>query len=564
MPSSFPKISVITVSYNQGRFIRRAIESVLAQQYPNFEHIVVDGGSTDETIEILKEYPHLKWSSERDNGQVDALNKGFSRAEGEIIAWLNSDDWYELGAFSKVAEALLTHEVALAAAVQTDEHGAPTEYIPNPPRSLYDILRYWVPYAWLAQPSVFFTKRALESVRYEEGYLDEGLYFCMDYDLWLRLAQRYRFGVISGVASYFRIYAENKTGKHPLAAQRECSRVYRKFCNILSRRERSISYVIAVNEVSEAFGRTFNSIIDQDLHDAEVLIADYSGEGEVKAKLRDAAFELGDTRPEVTVRYVDGSKGDYLAAFNRAIEASAGLITTLLHSGDTIANNFTRETLNLFNADVMGLAFPLASSALLKVLYDEELDGLSLNGLFSSPYFFPHLVARTVALREIGGFQHTSSPPLSVRTLIFKTVFRAWKISVANPLSLNAVYQRFDRENELLSHLSTYYNYHITQGVLEENDRDPFAAIRGCVTPEVSPGLREDAARALRLLPPRWLDPDAYTDAEFLISLLRERPDFAPAWWYLAKICRSEGRAEEEKLALERYHSLNRRSNTSL
>lgn len=549
-----PKISVVTVSYNQGRFIRRAIDSVLAQRYPNFEHIVVDGGSTDETVEILKEYPHLRWTSERDNGQCDALNKGFARADGEIIAWLNSDDWYEIGIFEKVAEALHDHEVALAASVQTDEHGVPTEYIANPLRSKYDILRYWVPYAWLAQPSVFFTKRALEAVRYRDGYLDEGLYFCMDYDLWMRLAEQFEFCAISGVASYFRIYAENKTGKHPLAAQRECSRVYRKFCNILSKRERSISYVITVKEISEDFGRTFSSIADQDLIDAEVLIADYSGDKESGKRLKEAALELGDVTPELTIRYISGD--DYLHAFNEAVRSVAAPIVTLLKSGDVVQRDFTREALNLFNADVMGLAFPFSSMPLLRdALLDAELDALSLKGLFSSPFFFPRLVARTVALQEIEGFLF-EAPPLAIRHLILRLVFKAWKISVSNPLSVTPGVDRFTQEEELLSQFSNYYNYRALLEVLKENDKDPFSPIRASITPEVSPALREEAEMALRLLPEDWIETDRLRDTQFLLALLEKRPDFAPGWFYLARGCEANGNSREGLMARERYLSL--------
>src|SRR5262245_12404263 len=100
------RISLVTSSYNQGRFIRRTIESVLSQDYPNFEHIVVDGMSTDDTADVLNSFPHLRVIREPDGGQADAINKGFRAATGKIFAFLNSDDTLEPGALSSVARAI--------------------------------------------------------------------------------------------------------------------------------------------------------------------------------------------------------------------------------------------------------------------------------------------------------------------------------------------------------------------------------------------------------------------------------------------------------------------------
>ncbi|MEJ5961331.1 glycosyltransferase family 2 protein [Pedobacter immunditicola] len=105
-----PKISIVSPSFNQGQFIEDAILSVLNQQYENFEHIIIDGGSTDNTIDILMKYPHLIWISEKDEGQSDAINKGFNRATGDIIGWLNTDDYYLEGSFRKIAENFKLYE----------------------------------------------------------------------------------------------------------------------------------------------------------------------------------------------------------------------------------------------------------------------------------------------------------------------------------------------------------------------------------------------------------------------------------------------------------------------
>ncbi len=105
------KISIVTPSLNQGNYIEDAIQSVLNQNYKNFEHIIIDGLSTDNTIEILKKYKHLKWISEKDEGQSDAINKGFQRCTGDIMAWLNADDYYIKDTFNVVNNKLLNPSI---------------------------------------------------------------------------------------------------------------------------------------------------------------------------------------------------------------------------------------------------------------------------------------------------------------------------------------------------------------------------------------------------------------------------------------------------------------------
>ena len=108
---TYPKISIVTPSFNQGKYIEQTIQSVLDQDYPNLEYIIIDGGSTDETVEIIKKYEHKihYWVSEPDKGQTDGINKGFAKCTGEIFNWINSDDYYEPGTFYKLAKLFTEH-----------------------------------------------------------------------------------------------------------------------------------------------------------------------------------------------------------------------------------------------------------------------------------------------------------------------------------------------------------------------------------------------------------------------------------------------------------------------
>ncbi|TVX97071.1 glycosyltransferase family 2 protein [Cohnella terricola] len=200
-------VTVVTPSYNQGRFIKETIESVLTQDYPNIEYIIVDGGSTDETIEILKSYgERIRWISENDEGQADAVNKGISMARGEVIGWLNSDDTYLPGAISKVANEFNLNsgiDMVYGEGYHISEHG---DILDRYPTEKYD----WEKLAqtcFICQPTAFIRKNVIENL----GGLNKNLQLCMDYDLWIRIGQTYEIKYISEYLATSRLYESNKT-----------------------------------------------------------------------------------------------------------------------------------------------------------------------------------------------------------------------------------------------------------------------------------------------------------------------------------------------------------------
>ena len=202
------KVSIITPSYNQGHFIERTLKSVANQTGGDIEHIVMDGGSTDNTIEILKQFSSsVKWVSEEDNGQADAVNKGIRMCDGEIIGWLNSDDMFYPGAIEKITDFFELNpdiEVVYGMADHIDKEDQAFEQYPTEEWD-FERLKYT---CFISQPALFFRRRVIE----EQGLLDESLQYCMDYEYWLRLGKAgVRFAFLPEKLAGSRLYAENKT-----------------------------------------------------------------------------------------------------------------------------------------------------------------------------------------------------------------------------------------------------------------------------------------------------------------------------------------------------------------
>jgi glycosyltransferase involved in cell wall biosynthesis len=221
-----PLVSIVTPSFNQARFLETTIRSVLEQSYPNLEYIIVDGGSTDGSREIIERYADRLawWVSERDQGQTDAINKGFARARGEILAWLNSDDTYQPQAIADAVAFLQARpEVGMVYgdANLIDESGL---VIGKFPARQTDYRRLKRGYVHIPQQAAFF--RA--SIWRQVGPLDPTFYFAMDYDLWVRIA---RLALVQYEPRWWANFRLHDTGKSVVADDRcwpEMLRVHRR------------------------------------------------------------------------------------------------------------------------------------------------------------------------------------------------------------------------------------------------------------------------------------------------------------------------------------------------
>lgn len=200
-------MTVVTPSLNQGRFIRETIESVLGQTYPALEYLVIDGGSTDETIDILKHYgDRLAWVSEPDEGQASAINKGWRQGKGTILAYLNSDDTYLPDAVMRAVAWFRRHPeagVVYGEGYHVDVTGRVLDRYPTEPFTLARLAET----CFICQPTAFLRRTVVE----QAGYMNESLQYCMDYDLWIRLARVAHFRQIPEYLATSRLHADTKT-----------------------------------------------------------------------------------------------------------------------------------------------------------------------------------------------------------------------------------------------------------------------------------------------------------------------------------------------------------------
>jgi glycosyltransferase involved in cell wall biosynthesis len=225
MTKDLPLVSIITPSFNQARYLEATIKSVLEQDYPNVEYIIVDGGSKDGSVDIIEKHKSRLawWVSEQDNGQTDAINKGFARAKGEILAWINSDDQYNPGAVSAAVKYLMENpEVALVYSNcnYIDEEG---RIIGKFPAAQTDYRHLRQGYVHIPQQTMFFRAKYWRQL----GPLDPSFHFAMDYDLWTRIAAQAPFKYIADQTwANFRLHDYGKTTTHDDLCWPEMIRVH--------------------------------------------------------------------------------------------------------------------------------------------------------------------------------------------------------------------------------------------------------------------------------------------------------------------------------------------------
>jgi|GEM_PF-1412798 len=552
-----PRFSVVTISFNHAEFIEDTIRSVLAQNTPDVQHIVIDGGSTDGTLEILARYPHLEWISEPDRGISHALNKGFARCKGQILSWLNADDFYAPGCFAAVAKAAGKSALIMGDAIEADRAGKPIRIIQNLPRGYYDVARYWVPKAWLAQPSVFFTRELLEKSRLPNGdYFDESFRYSMDAELWLRLGEHAHFDCrISEVLSSFRVYGENKTGRTFAAPRKELGRAFRKACARKVQFEVPTALVLPLDTITTDLTSTLASLLDQTQKDFDLLLVDFSNDAILSKSIREMVLEMEEHAP-FGVKYLKALKPNVLSAWNTGLAESRALVTGFVAPGTKFDTDAVSMLQNVFSHDLNGACLPLKNfTAIQKTLVDHKTGSLNTAALLAARDIFSVFFARTVAVREVGGFSEQQAQACAVKALFLSLLARGWGLSAVNQVGIVAESLVREIKEGVSAALLPYEQAALIVNVNEESSHDIFYPVRtasGVVRGFAETDI-ETAKLFLKQAPKDFMTLNWLTNP---VTATQTHPQFAPGWLALAAKLLNEGKLAEANVARSRFEQL--------
>jgi len=549
-----PTFSIITVSFNEGARLRGAIESVLAQDgCGSIEHIVVDGGSSDETQEILSEYPHLKVIRSPFVSASQALNAGFSVASGDIVSWLHPSDRYARGAFAEVRTEIERHPVVMGACGVLDDHGAIVSRIENVERSWFDTIKYWVAQALPAQPALFFKRSILSELQIEPSEVfDEGLHFAMDFDLWLRIQELYPLSLRTPhIVAYRHQRDLAATGADTFALQAEMSRVFRRHASRRVQPEQNLSFVVPVTTSLEDVQPLLRQLASQTLPSLEVVIVDASGSPEVNRSMADSVWAHCAKNKNIALQSValpqDGGHS-LAAALDAGVRAARSHIVACLSSSRSIPEGFAADIFRIFARDEIGLVLPSLDEELTHKLFVTKHGTRIFNP--AGPFSLVsdsriECVVRKLAWLDSGGFSlHDRFPELefSMKRLMIMLAHKAWRIvtePMLEPVSISA------RKQDAPFRL--YENSVVVDELARELRRNPFSIMRakhgfGLVLPD---DLWQCAQLVMQRIPKDspTIQPDL--TSETLRTIAERNPVYGPVLFCLAEALVREGKVED-------------------
>lgn len=490
-----PKISVITPSFNQGRYIKDTIESVLAQKYQPFEHIIMDGGSTDATLEILKSYSHLQWSSAPDKGQSDALNKALTKTTGDIIAWINSDDWYAEGAFDSVVAELENYPVVMGSCAIVDEQGNLQYEVPNIERTWFDLLRYWVPYSIPTQPAIFFRREVLAGLERGAGEMfDPELYYTMDYDLWTRMAIKAPFlKRVQKRFAYYRMTETNKTGDTQgglTLAEPEMARIFKRAETLSLAPSTECSLVVPADQLSPELTRTIDSLLLQSTRDFEIVLVHQSGSPSAAKDLRDFVrqknTEQNKSRRDSYLRLIASEGQSVPGAVAAGINAAEGRYVVVALPGAIFGSTFLADAAAALSSNRLGMLLPWKHSHEAYQSLAPSTSGGAIDfevaRLFDSPALPFIFVARRVALFECLDLLQAAPLQKIIRELISTFLFKGWHVSIQQELRVTTP-EASAAERDYLARDRQRMVAELVVALEARRADEPFAAVRaahGC------------------------------------------------------------------------------------